>query len=104
MVKRRQAFSINLDENSRNQIDKDYFLNSPYSISDSKGMIHFGNQSVELVINMMFGIRNSVNCIGNTNKLFTFIRKDDSFKEFNLFNFTHNTFDKEIVYKINPEL
>lgn len=79
------------------QIDKDAFLNSPYPIGDDKGMIHFGNRNVELVISMMLGIRNAVNSIGNSEKLFNFVRNDDAFNDFNLFNYTQNTTDRENV-------
>ena len=60
-------------------------------------MIHFGNQNVELVISMMLGIRNAVNSLGSTDKLFSLVNNDDAFNDYNLFNYTQNTTEKENV-------
>ena len=46
---------------------------------------------------MMLGIRNAVNSIGNSDKLYSFVNNDDAFKDFNLFNYTQNSTDRENV-------
>lgn len=96
-VKRRQAFSVAPD--NEKTLTKDDYLNSPFLHKQEKGLIHFGNENVELVLNMMIGIRTAVNSIGDCRKAFNLIRNDDAFKEYNLFNFTQNSFDREIVSK-----
>ncbi len=45
----------------------------------------------------MIGIRSSVNAIGDTEKLYDLSKNDDAFKEYNLFNYTQNIYEKETV-------
>ena len=82
------------------ELKKDDFLNSTTSLSQEQGMIHFGNKNVELVLSMMIGIRNSINSVGENNNLYQFQSKDQAFKDFNIFNFKQNNFEKEIVKNI----
>ena len=63
-------------------------------------MIHFGNQNIELVLTMMIGIRNSIYSIGENPNLYPLNRNDDSFKDFNCFNFKQANFDSEYVNNI----
>lgn len=94
VVKRRQAFS--LDMANASPIEKEDFLNTPFLSKEEKGLIHFGNENVELVLNMMIGIRNSVNLIGGNRSMFPLETNDDSFKEINTFKYTHNTNGREV--------
>jgi Ca2+-binding EF-hand superfamily protein len=93
VVKRRQAFSLDMAKAS--PMEKEDFLNMPFHAQEEKGLIHFGNENVELVLNMMIGIRNSVNLIGGNRSLFPLETNDDAFKEINTFKYTHNTNEKE---------
>lgn len=94
--KRRKGYSFGLVKDLEN-LKKEDFLNSTPSLALQKGMIHFGNKNIELVLSMMIGIRNSVNSVGENPKLYPLFRRDDSFKDFNIFHFKQSTFEKEIV-------
>ncbi len=60
-------------------------------------MIHFGNKSVEMVLTMMIGIRNSVTSLGENEKLYNFDEDDDAFKDVNLFEYTQKSYEKDVV-------
>lgn len=94
--KRRQGYSLGLFRGFEN-IRKEDFLNSTPPLAQQKGMIHFGNKNIELVLSMMIGIRNSVNSIGENPNLYPFIRRDEAFRDFNVFHFKQTNFEKEIV-------
>lgn len=112
ITKRRQGISLNISNTS--PIDKDDFLNAPFHHIEEKGLIHFGNENVEMVLNMMIGIRNSVNSVGlvgnincninsknnnsmsSNSNLFPLQTHDDAYKEVNRFKYCHKSFDKEI--------
>ncbi len=93
--KRRPAISRNIT--STNTFEKDDYLNPSFLKSEDEGLIHFGNPNVELVLNMMIGIRNSINSIGETKRLFNIAEKDEAFKELNRFKFSQNTYEKELT-------
>jgi 1-phosphatidylinositol-4-phosphate 5-kinase len=44
----------------------------------------------------MIGIRNAVQAVGDHSQIFKFQPMDDAFKDFNLYNYSHNSYDKEI--------
>jgi len=79
------------------EFKKEDFLNSTPPLMQERGMIHFGNKNIELVLSMMIGIRNSINSIGENPSLYPFAKKDEAFKDFNVFNFLQTNFEKEIV-------
>jgi 1-phosphatidylinositol-4-phosphate 5-kinase len=56
---------------------------------------------------MMIGIRNAVQAVGVHTKIFKFQKNDDSFKDFNLYNYSHNSYNKEIscsFYDFAPKI
>lgn len=93
--KRRAAISRNVT--LTNTFEKDDYLNPSFLKAEDEGLIHFGNPNVELVLNMMIGIRNSINSIGETKRLFHIAEKDEAFKELNRFKFSQNTYEKEFT-------
>ena len=94
-ITRRQGMAIHNEDT--NAYDKESFLNIPFNSVDSKGLIHFGNSNVELVLNMMIGIRSSINSNGECEKLYDLSKNDDAFKEYNLYNYSQNIFENETV-------
>ncbi len=79
------------------EINKEDFLNSTPPFSQEKGMIHFGNKNIELVLSMMIGIRNSINSIGESPTPYPVEPMDQAFRDFNIFNFVQKKFDNHIV-------
>lgn len=102
-INRRQGMAV--QPNNNVEVDKEFFLNIPCNNVDSKGLIHFGNNNVELVLNMMIGIKSSINSNGDTQKLYDLSKNDDAFNEYNLYNYSQNIFEKETVSNcINEEM
>jgi len=94
--KKRRANQLGIMIGMR-EFKKEDFLNSTPPLMQERGMIHFGNKNIELVLSMMIGIRNSINSIGENPSLYPFAKKDEAFKDFNVFNFLQTNFEKEIV-------
>jgi hypothetical protein len=93
-IKRRAGISKKIS--TTNSFEKNDYLNLPFLNLEEEGLIHFGNPNVELILNMMIGIRNSVNSIGESRRLFNLKENDEAFKELNRFKFSQNNFEKEI--------
>jgi len=72
------------------------FLNTQNVGEPEKGLIHFGNKNVEMVLSMMIGIRNAVTSLGESEKLYNFDQDDDAFMDVNLFDYTQKSYDKEV--------
>lgn len=79
------------------EIKKEDFLNSTPPFSQEKGMIHFGNKNIELVLSMMIGIRNSINSIGESPTPYPLEHRDQAFRDFNVFHFVQKKFDNHVV-------
>lgn len=97
--KKRRANQLGIMIGMR-EFKKEDFLNSTPPLIQEKGMIHFGNKNIELVLSMMIGIRNSINSIGENPSLYPFSKKDEAFRDFNVFNFLQTNFEKEMVVYI----
>lgn len=95
--KKRKGYNLGFNENK--DIKKEDFFNSTPNLNQEKGMIHFGNKNIELVLTMMMGIRKSINSLGENPNLYKFKEKDEAFKDFNCFNFIQANFESEYVSK-----
>jgi hypothetical protein len=103
-LEKRQNMVINdFTEKENREINVEDYFNGTPSLAEEKGMIHFGNKNLELVLTMMIGIRNSINSIGDNNEMFNLGKNKenkenkDAFKDFNCFNFVQNNFECEYV-------
>ncbi len=94
--RRREGYQIGLSEDMP-ELKKEDFLNSTPPLIQEKGMIHFGNKNIELVLSMMIGIRNSINSIGENQSFYPFSKRDEAFRDFNVFNFVQTNYEKEMV-------
>lgn len=94
--RRRRGNQLNLDA-GLGEIKKEDFLNSTPPFVQEKGMIHFGNKNIELVLSMMIGIRNSINSIGESPTPYPLEPKDQAFRDFNVFHFVQKKFENHVV-------
>jgi len=94
--RRRRGNQLNLGADL-GEIKKEDFLNSTPPFVQEKGMIHFGNKNIELVLCMMIGIRNSINSISESPTPYPLEQMDQSFKDFNVFHFVQKKFENNVV-------
>ena len=74
-------------------------INKPFKKEkySEKGMIHFGNPNLELIINLMIGIKHSITT--NTNSILYSIGNDDKiFNEINRFKHVHSRDNNEFKF------
>ena len=77
-------------------------LNTPFKKEKEveKGIIHFGNPNLELVVNLMMGIKHSVSRVGTAGtNIFYPIENEEIYGEVNRFKYEQNNFDKVIECK-----
>lgn len=63
--KRRQGFSLNI-ESKTNLNNEDFFNSYSGDTSDDRGLVHLGSPNIDLVLNMMLGIKSSINSEANS--------------------------------------
>lgn len=87
--KRRQGISINLQTESDLNYD-DFFNYYSGANSDEKGLIHLGSDNIDMVLNMMVGIKSSIKTVNedynNFNRLY--LTNNDIYKEIQSYRFT----------------
>jgi hypothetical protein len=99
-MEKRKNLNINIHSNEGREINKEDYFNGTPSLAPEKGMIHFGNKNIELVLTTMIGIRNSINSIGENNEIYNISNNKDAFKDLNCFNFVQNNFESEYVINL----
>ena len=94
--------SIRIQQTKDQSFNFGQFVNMPFKKEkeSEKGMIHFGNPNLELVINLMMGIKHSVSKIGASKSSILYpIDNDEIYGEINRFKYEQNNFDKVIECK-----